>query len=908
MSFEYYVNKWIVTKKKLENETLRDDLWRQKAKPVNDRLMANLLFGDFYARYCLLYQELDTCIDQMVQPQKRQTVKKLVDAAAIRLLEFNNILLDLDLSEYHYIDGTLVELKLVPYDVEILHPSLFHHRPIDIEDMWKKIQKGEKIFIPPPPEPEETVENLENIPKEVGSTAEGDKKEEAPPSNETKKKKRPKKIREEEKPQLTEEELEKLKQKELITEAVKLIQTAERGRQERLYFLTKWLIYKKAKEVREKLQQQQQQKIETKPENQSEIEELRKKENEAALKIQSAWRGFTVRRMIKHHEIKRRHLIGMYEPVWRSEEYEEIFNRNLEKRREYRDQRIREYVEAIDNEKARVFRVIAPGLMEDIGDEIREWFALWYKEVRQFDEIPPEEKGGTILVVRAETMTPKEFIDEVERKRRQKVKAGGAKAQKEKERKEKEKLKKAEAEKKKKEIEQMKKIAAAKAAKKKKRKPGEYEYDYEDPVGRPLYLEGQQEHGDIWDLRNDFDNPLEKHYMDIITDKTLLDNQFECRRIVDNMMRVELDMLNEALDEDRVKYGLKKIKRKKRKGKKGKKKKKGKKDLTGNREIQDLFQELVDNEIIRTYPKVSLEDFHGDFSYNNWEFRNMDFDPPAQLLDVRQAVVMNCIIPLGVETMKRPKSVLILGPEKSGKHLLANAIFNATRSVVFDLSPERLAGKYEGGKGMKMLVHLIDKMTKLLAPSIIYFDAAEKPFYKKVPKEEKYLNPKRIGSKIKKIMKGIKITDRVLVLGITNKPWSAQAKLKKVYERHILIPRTDYNSVYIYWRELLMKYPGVDRNFNVTALSKVTQNYPLPLLREALEHVLTPRRIIQLHFKPLVPEEIYEYFVDKEIQPITDKIWKKFQKWFNKTNLGKRKAKFNKWAKEKREALQRKAK
>ena len=80
----------------------------------------------------------------------------------------------------------------------------------------------------------------------------------------------------------------------------------------------------------------------------------------------------------------------MYEPSWRSKEEFETLERNLQKRRDIRDQRIKEYIEANLNERARVFRVVGPGLMEDIGDEIREWFWQWYTQVKNFDNYPPE--------------------------------------------------------------------------------------------------------------------------------------------------------------------------------------------------------------------------------------------------------------------------------------------------------------------------------------------------------------------------------------------------------------------------------------------------------------------------------------------------------------------------------------
>lgn len=86
---------------------------------------------------------------------------------------------------------------------------------------------------------------------------------------------------------------------------------------------------------------------------------------------------------------------------------------------------------------------------------------------------------------------------------------------------------------------------------------------------------------------------------------------------------------------------------------------------------------------------------------------------------------------------------------------------------------------------MKMLIHLVNKMARILQPSVIYFEAAEKIFYKKVPKDEKHLDPKRIGKKIQKgIIKTIKQEDRVMVFGISSQPWLGKpGKMKKVFER-----------------------------------------------------------------------------------------------------------------------------
>ncbi|KAJ8963743.1 hypothetical protein NQ314_005412 [Rhamnusium bicolor] len=106
----------------------------------------------------------------------------------------------------------------------------------------------------------------------------------------------------------------------------------------------------------------------------------------------------------------------------------------------------------------------------------------------------------------------------------------------------------------------------------------------------------------------------------------------------------------------------------------------------------------------------------------------------------------------------------------------------------------------------------------------------------------------------------------------------------------------------MYWRELLMPYHGVDRNFNITSLVTVSVNYPLPVIKNVVQQILTPRRIIQLRYNPLRSEEIYEVFVSGMLEPITDKEYKKFVKWYSKTPLGKERVAFNKFADIKREA------
>lgn len=251
----------------------------------------------------------------------------------------------------------------------------------------------------------------------------------------------------------------------------------------------------------------------------------------SALTIQKYWRGYTAKRDFKEREKQRRLIMGMTQPSRISKEEIEKFKRNIEKRRELREQKYKEYIQANLDEKARVLRVIGPGLMEDIGDEIREWFHDWYTIAKCFDKYPSEEQGGTILVVRGETITPEEYMKAKEKKQKDKKKSP---ADKKKEKEEKAKAKKAAKDKLKKEKAKARKEAMAA---KRKEKRGEYELEFGDTPTSKMFEDGFNEEELLWSDRPYSDNPEAKPYMDMITEEKCYEMQMELRPQVDELMR-----------------------------------------------------------------------------------------------------------------------------------------------------------------------------------------------------------------------------------------------------------------------------------------------------------------------------------------------------------------------------------
>lgn len=84
-------------------------------------------------------------------------------------------------------------------------------------------------------------------------------------------------------------------------------------------------------------------------------------------------------------------------------------------------------------------------------------------------------------------------------------------------------------------------------------------------------------------------------------------------------------------------------------------------------------------------------------------------------------------------------------------------------------------------------------------------DDAEKPFVKKVPKTDK-TDPKRLRKDLPKLVKSITGEDRILLIGTSSKPWDGDQKLLyQTYDKIIYIPRPDYGTVSLIWKDLLYK-------------------------------------------------------------------------------------------------------
>jgi len=70
--------------------------------------------ASMYIKYIQIFRQLEQCYDQVVHPQKRGVMRKVLDGVIGRILEVKNEMVNLELSEYHFVDDVLSDFKLTP--------------------------------------------------------------------------------------------------------------------------------------------------------------------------------------------------------------------------------------------------------------------------------------------------------------------------------------------------------------------------------------------------------------------------------------------------------------------------------------------------------------------------------------------------------------------------------------------------------------------------------------------------------------------------------------------------------------------------------------------------------------------------------------------------------------------------
>lgn len=173
-------------------------------------------------------------------------------------------------------------------------------------------------------------------------------------------------------------------------------------------------------------------------------------------------------------------------------------------------------------------------------------------------------------------------------------------------------------------------------------------------------------------------------------------------------------------------------------------------------------------QIIRKYPKRSLNDFIGDENYAALEMRMMNKNPTPHYGDVKN-LLRSFVLGMGPLDLPKVKSLCIAGPPKCGKKFLVEALCTDMDAVMFDLSPIIIASIQD----LKECLALVMQMAKKLQPSVIFIDGAHKPFIKTITDQEKTEIPRKLGFfLLKSVVKKLTNEDAVMLISTTNQPFN----------------------------------------------------------------------------------------------------------------------------------------
>ncbi|KAM3619184.1 uncharacterized protein V6R79_004288 [Siganus canaliculatus] len=585
----------------------------------------------------------------------------------------------------------------------------------------------------------------------------------------------------------------------------------------------------------------------------------------AAVCIQKVWRGYIQRKRTKVMREEELIFLGMnMDPKKLVPSPAEIAVRANEaslriKQEEYEE----EYQKSSEAVTIQLRDVEGHDIRKTMKDQIRQWYIECRDATGSFPDYPDAEDGGSALIFAEKE--PQQLVEEIAAKEENDsdTKSKGKEEKKEKGKKEKGNVEEEEE-------------AGLKML------PSAFLPDLE--AVNKTFL-------DFWKNRDESGNLCQRHEVELIKEEKRKVIEAEIRVEVDEDMRQEIAEWKLAVDKDKGGKGN----AKKKKGSKSGKKKKREKDLTSDRSLESLCQELVEEGLLKQANNVRLQDYLGDYNYLGTTLRQNDIEPMPSLTDVRQVISLYGILPLGSQAVheKAPliKAMLLAGPAGVGKKMLVHAICQETGATLFDLSPLNTTGKYPGKAGLTMMLHMVFKVARLLQPSVIWIGETEKVFYKKVPKEEKELDPRRLKKDLLKSLKLIKGEDRVLIVGTTADPLSAEIKsLCKMYSKIILIPRPDYSSRCILWKQLIKKQGGeITKSLNISSLANISDGYTPGHIVQVIESVVTKRRVLQQAKRPLTAAEFVVPLA--KINPVFQEEEEALKNWYAKTPLGKKRIK-----------------
>lgn len=113
------------------NDAATVDNFLQNEPHQADVAVFHKAVSEVYYKYIVAANKLQQAYDQIVHPQKRLLIRKLLDGSLCRMLELKADLELCDMSEHSYNDDVLIKLRLSPIEAELKVPQYFRNNRLD---------------------------------------------------------------------------------------------------------------------------------------------------------------------------------------------------------------------------------------------------------------------------------------------------------------------------------------------------------------------------------------------------------------------------------------------------------------------------------------------------------------------------------------------------------------------------------------------------------------------------------------------------------------------------------------------------------------------------------------------------------------------------------------------------------
>lgn len=181
------------------------------------------------------------------------------------------------------------------------------------------------------------------------------------------------------------------------------------------------------------------------------------------------------------------------------------------------------------------------------------------------------------------------------------------------------------------------------------------------------------------------------------------------------------------------------------------------------------------------------------------------------IAQIRQAITEYCILPNGDAEVKEKmtniiKSVMLYGPSGTGKTHAVEAVANELGALLIHLTPAKLRGQFSGKTGPTKLVHMVMTVARdpAMQPVVIYIDECEQ-FFTGGKKNKDKDGPSRFKKDLLTYKnQALGPEHRVVIIGTSNHPENGEIKdLKGFFDKFLYMPYPDYPSRVLIWRHYL---------------------------------------------------------------------------------------------------------